>query len=200
MTSLVLLCAAIPGRKKVERAREAASVGRPFPEFRGVTLRGHPVSDSVFQGRVTLVSAWRIGCFWCMQEIAEYNALLDSVEDPRFQILSFAPQTREELDGFYGEDTSLASVAVRNLYGAPAPSYDVVPMCEQKRENAPEALVVQCDALEELLGADGLPVTLVVGPDGFIRHRHDGMLAEAASRRIDLRGFRRELDSLLRAL
>ena len=135
-----------------------------------------------------------------MLEVPEYNSLIDSIQDDRFQMISFAPQTREELTEFYGADTSKAPAALRYQMGTPVPRYDVLPMCIKKRKKDPNVIRVQCDDLEELLGADGFPVTFIVGPDGIIRHRHDGMIADPVTYKPQLGRFKQELDSLLRVL
>jgi peroxiredoxin len=198
--SVILLSASAPTKKRVSRGRESAAVGKPFPEFHGTTLFGNNVDGTVFRDHVTLVSAWRIGCAFCMLEIPEYNALIDSITDPRFQVLSFAPQTRDELVNFYSDDTSKAPAAARYQMGTPIPKYDVLPMCSKRREKDPNTLTIQCDVLEKLLGADGFPLTFIVGPDGIIRHRHDGLLADPVTFRPRLGRFKQELDSLLRVL
>jgi thiol-disulfide isomerase/thioredoxin len=198
LSAFLLAASAPPPKKRMHRAREATAVGKPFPDFSGTTLNGRQIDGGVFRGRVTLVSAWRIGCAFCMLEIPEYNSLVDSIADPRFQVISFAPQTRGELEEFYGSDTSKAPAAARYQMGIPVPKYDVLPMCSKKREKDPNVLTVQCDALEDLLGADGFPVTFIVGPDGTIRHRHDGLLADPITLQPQLGRFKAELDSLLR--
>ena len=190
----------LPSKKRVDKKRQATTVGSAFPTFSTTTFQGSTWNNSVFTGKVTLVSAWRIGCSWCMMEIPEYNNMLDTIHDPRFQMISFAPQTMDEISNFYGEDTAFAPAAIRVGMGVPVPAYDVAPMCTKKREKDPHVLTVQCDALEELLGADGFPVAFIVGPDGVIRHRHDGMLADPETMRPKLDLFMNELDSLLRSL
>ena len=192
-----LIGAGIPGKKKVARRLAETSVGRPFPAFSGTTLQNRAVDNSMFKDHVTLVSLWRIGCTWCMLEIPVYNALGDSIRDPRFQIFSMAPHTMDELVSFYSDDTTQVPALVRQAIGAPPPAYDALPMCSTKREKDPYTLSLQCDALEDLLGVDGYPVTFIVGPDGVIQHRHVGMYVDPVTYKPNMRSFLHELDSLL---
>jgi hypothetical protein len=103
----------------------------------------------------------------------------------------------DELVTFYGDDTTKGPVVARLAMGAPPPKYDALPMCSTKREKDPDVLTVQCNALEDLLGADGYPVTFIVGPDGVIQHRHDGMYLDTVTYQPNMRPFLKELDSLL---
>ncbi|HRD51027.1 MAG TPA: TlpA disulfide reductase family protein [Flavobacteriales bacterium] len=175
-------------------------MGHSFPEFSGNSLRGETWSNALFKDKVTLVSFWRIGCGACMLEMPAYDALLDSIRDRRFRIISMAPHTPDELEDFYSTESDASIAQVRNAMGGIIPRYDVLPMCSTKRFKKPGELGVQCGTLEKLFGADGFPVTLIVGPDGIIRHRHEGLPVDRSTMRPALDGFRRELDSLIRAL
>lgn len=196
----VLMAASLPLGRKGAKARAATAVGQPFPAFGGITISEAHWDNAIFKDKVTLVSLWRIGCTWCMLEIPYYDALLDSVNDPRFQIISLAPQTRDELAAYYstGQDSPVAKA--RDAMHWMIPRYDVLPMCATKRIKKAGELGIQCSALEELFGADGYPVTLVVGPDGVIRHRHEGLPVDAPTMQPKLDDFRNELDSPLRVL
>jgi hypothetical protein len=187
--SAVLLFSCDAGHRSIARARAGTNVGQPFPPFSGSTLQGERLDNSVFRDRVTLVSAWRVGCEWSQVEIAEYNRLRETITDRRFQMISMAPQTEEELQQFYGEPRD------GTIH---APAYPVVPMCRETDEISEEA--GRCTRLEELIGAEVYPITFIVGPDGTIRHRHDGLLVDATTFEPDMSVFRQELDSLLRVL
>lgn len=198
--SLMLTAMAIPGNRRAAKARSATAAGQPFPPFNGTALSGATWNNSLFRDRVTLVSLWRIGCGACMLEMPAYDALLDSIRDQRFQIISMAPQTRDELAAFYSADPHSPIGRACAAMDWKAPRYDVLPMCVTKRFKKAGELGVQCSALEALFGNDGYPVTFVVGPDGVIRHRHEGLPMDMATMRPSISAFRQELDSLLKAL
>lgn len=200
MAVLPLLGTDAPEDRRAKKVRAATAVGKPFPAFEGRTLGGEYWNNTVFQDKVTLVSLWRIGCTWCILEMPEYDRLLDSVRSDRFQVISLAPQTMDEVQGYYSNDSTLPAVQVRMAIGGIVPRYDVLPTCATKRETDPNVLTVQCSALEDLLGVDGYPATYIVGPDGLIRHRHIGMLVDPATHRPNMAGFRATLDSLVLAL
>ncbi len=195
----VLLVACDAQRTSASRARTLASVGLPFPEFSGTTLEGSTVDNGIFRNKVTLVSAWRIGCEWSLVEIAEYNHLYDSIRDPRFQMISMAPQDRNDLRGHYDKYGS-ADIGGEDRVMPVVPHYPVVPMCVEGSTSAAAPGDGRCTALEELVGAEMYPITFVVGPDGVIRHRHDGLMVDPETLKPDLSEFKRELDSLLTVL
>jgi thiol-disulfide isomerase/thioredoxin len=152
--------------------KQKLAPGRSFPHLNMTTLNGTVVDSSFFNGKITLVSFWRIGCLPSMMEIPAYNELIGRISDPRFQVISLSPHTRDELHAFYGEDTASTYVKVREALGSDVPRYDVIPMCSTRRSQDPSEIGVQCNTLKKLLDIDSYPVTLVVGPDRVIRHQH----------------------------
>src|SRR5690606_12639553 len=159
------------------------------------------IDNTTFNDRVTLVSAWRLGCRWSMLEIAEYNQMISEIRDDRFQVISFAPHTKDEMESFYRRDESMLN-QIKEAIDVPVavPEYDVLPMCSLKRYSQPDTIAAQCDALRDMLGVEEFPVTFIVGPDGVIRHRHDGLIVDEETMEPDISEFRADLDSLLRVL
>jgi hypothetical protein len=196
LAGIITLSSCDAQRGGILRSRQAASPGQAFPAFQGTTLNGRPVDNFIFEGHVTLVSAWRIGCEWSIVEIAEYNKLHDTLRDPRFQLISMTPQSREELSELFARHNA----GTPGFPGELVPRYDVLPMCTEEHARPADAGDGRCTVLEELLGAEVYPITFVVGPDGVIRHRHDGLIVHPETFEPDITEFRLELDSLLRVL
>lgn len=198
-TTLFFSCGA--GNKSLDVEPPHAEEGEPFPPFIGISVKGRTIDNTIFNDHITLVSAWRLGCKWSMLEIHEYNQLLKEVQDERFQIISLAPHTKEELEALYGGDQSMLG-RLKEITDAPiaVPEYDALPMCSLKRYEHPDSITAQCDAIRDLLDVNEFPVTFIVGPNGVIRHRHDGLIVDQQTMQPDISEFRADLDSLLRVL
>jgi hypothetical protein len=194
------LTASVTGKKDVSRTRKATSVGHRFPNFEGTTLWGQQFDHTRFKGRVTLVHVWKLDCHWSMKGIPEYSAIVDSISDPRFQMISMAPQTRVDLRRFYGPDSIASVPSVHRSTSSLIPHYDVLPMCTPLRKQPAYGPQDDCSTLEDLLGVIGYPVVLIVGPDGVIRYREEGFPINATSLEPDMRLFKIELDSMLKVL
>ncbi len=202
IASIIFLFSACgSGQKGLNTDAPEAAEGDPFPPFIGISVKGATIDNTAFNDRVTLVSAWRLGCRWSMLEIAEYNKMIGEIQNDRFQVISFAPHTKDEMEAFYRRDESMLN-QIKEAIDVPiaVPEYDVLPRCSLKRFSQPDTIAAQCDALRDMLGVEEFPVTFVVGPDGVIRHRHDGLIVNEDTMEPDISEFRADLDSLLRVL
>ena len=194
------LTTSVTSTKDPARIRKATSVGHRFPKFEGTTLWGRHIDQSLFKDRVTLIHVWKLSCHWSMKGIQEYSAMVDSITDPRFQMISMAPQTREDLGSAYGPDSIAPLPNVHRSASSRVPHYDVLPMCTPLRRPPAYGPAFDCRTLEDLLGVIGYPLVIIVGPDGVIHFREEGLPLDVATLQPDLRGFKHDLDSLLRVL
>jgi Thiol-disulfide isomerase and thioredoxins len=66
-------------------------IGRPFSEFRAITLDGKIITDKSLRGKVTIMNFWIQGCAPCMAEFEALSELYYKYKDnPEFQFLSFS--------------------------------------------------------------------------------------------------------------
>ena len=131
------------------------------PDFTLNDLNGKPLTLSSYRGKVVLLDFWATWCDPCRDEIPHFIALQDKYRDRGLQII-----------GVSMDDT-------------PEP---VREFQQQFRMNYP--IVMGSARIGELYGGIlGLPVALLIGPDGRIYSKHSGAMDTAA--------FEREIVPLL---
>jgi thiol-disulfide isomerase/thioredoxin len=102
-------------------ASELSAQTFPMPAIKGETLDGKKIDSAYFNGHLTLISFFYIGCPPCMKEIPVLNKLKDHFKSTSFQILAIAPHTPSVLTQFN-----------KTPSGTREPiSYDILPECSE---------------------------------------------------------------------
>jgi peroxiredoxin len=152
----MLAASCVLGGCPSEKARDAASKaeGTPAPQrapdFTLADLNGRQVKLSDFRGKLVVIDFWATWCPPCEFEIPVLNALYDSHRDRDVVILGVSVDT----DG---------PEAVRTY--------------AEKRQVRYQILLGS-ESLAREFGAPGFPSLIVVGPDGFIRSMHVGLVEQ----------------------
>jgi thiol-disulfide isomerase/thioredoxin len=121
-------------------------VGQPAPGLAVTTLDGDRVSLADLRGRVVLVDFWATWCGPCKQEMPELEAARQRMADvPVTMLMLSVDETSEPLDPFVKEAGYGFEVA---HIGPSGPKQDWL--------------------------VRGIPSLFVVGPDGVVRHQHQG--------------------------
>lgn len=148
------------GRTPTSAATGAAPAERALaPDFTRTSLDGDPVSVAQFRGRsAVVVNSWAIWCPFCVDELPDFAAV--SREFPAVTILAV---NRGE------------SVADQRRY-----------LAQVKGENLLESPLVFVsdpgDAVYQLLGGYGMPVTVFITRDGAVASVKSGPLTREEMR------------------
>jgi hypothetical protein len=157
--------------------RGAAIAGRlyaPVPVFSARRSDGGAHTPQSLRGRVTVLVLWDRTCADCHQLLSDLAAAPLAPAPPGKPGAERAPVEVVALD--LGESGGSAAALPQGLVGA--------------RPDDPAPLA-------RALGAETLPVTLVVEPAGFIQYRHTGYPADLAARRDWLERVRWQVQSLV---
>lgn len=98
-------CARLYQEKKGNRLEalnglRACVTGIPLPGFNASSITGSNVTSSDIKGTVTLINFWFIGCPPCITELPQLNELYGSLGEKGFKLISFTPDSHEEIKGF----------------------------------------------------------------------------------------------------
>jgi cytochrome c biogenesis protein CcmG/thiol:disulfide interchange protein DsbE len=129
------------------RARQIGSVDRALaPDFTLTDLSGRPLTLSSYRGKVILLDFWATWCDPCRDEIPRFNVLQDKYRGRGLQIIGVS------------------------MDDSPNPVRDFQ---QQFKMNYP--VVMGSARIGELYGGIlGLPVAVLIGPDGRIYSKHFG--------------------------
>ena len=126
------------------------------PEYSFVALDGSAISSTALEGRVVVVNLWATWCPPCRIEIPALQRLHE--------------------DYAAGGD-----VVVVGLAGDVEGERAVRPFLEERGVSYANGLLT-ADLRRAFGGVSGFPTTLVIGPDGVVRHRVVGFFAPPAMR------------------
>jgi thiol-disulfide isomerase/thioredoxin len=151
-------------------------LNNPLPDFSATSISGKNWSNKNLLGKVTLISFWYIGCLPCMSEAPYLSALNDSMHDKNFQLISFAKNNKNDLEGFLlNKSTSKDNTAqiLRMAFNARI-NYEVIPGCEFGTVSAPAPN--DCEYLNSKLGIQTYPTTIIVDKKGIVRYIKTGFV------------------------
>lgn len=136
----LLLAFILPVLGCEHRTETGFAPGKRPPDFMLPTLSGEPVALAAQRGKVVLVNFWATWCGPCVQELAELEALYQSLPRDSFTILAIASQEGEQ---------QVLSFAQR--YGLSFP-----------------VLIDSSGELKTRYGVKGVPESFVVGAQGTL--------------------------------
>ncbi|MCX4245658.1 TlpA family protein disulfide reductase [Paraliomyxa miuraensis] len=128
----------------------ASAIGQPAPTLAARTIDGEPVALSDFRGQVVLVNIWATWCKPCTKELPELARLQRELSAQGFTVLGVSIDKRQMLP------------RVRSMVTAYQLGYPVLFDPESRAVND--------------WNVRGYPTTVLVGRDGTIRWRRDGMI------------------------
>jgi peroxiredoxin len=136
--------------------------GEVMPDYRAASLDGRPADLARLRGQVVLLNLWATWCVPCRQELTDLAALHRARSGDGLTIVAASVDDRESRD-------------------------EVVRFV--RRRKLPFAVWLDPDdRASGLLGVRSMPTTLLIGRDGTIRWRRDGVLDprdEAFGRALD---------------
>ncbi len=136
-------------------ASELSAQTFPMPAIKGETLDGKKIDSAYFNGHLTLISFFYIGCPPCMKEIPVLNKLKDHFKSTSFQILAIAPHTPSVLTQFN-----------KTPSGTREPiSYDILPECS---EDSLPGTAPRCHTISRLFGVSAYPTAVLINRNGEI--------------------------------
>ena len=128
----------------------SAGVGAKVPRLTGVGLDGEYAQLEDHTGDVILVNVWATWCAPCMAELPELQRLHRALRDRGFTVVAIS------------EDTERAEQAVRDAVAELGLTFPV--------------WLDPSSQATERLRLSGYPASVVVGRDGVITWRRDGMI------------------------
>lgn len=152
---VALLCGvAVPACQGKDSGRPggaaASSIGQPAPALAGKTIDGDPLALADLQGQVVLVNVWATWCKPCMRELPELATLHRNHSAQGFTVLGVSVDKRQMLG------------KVRSMVTSYALEY---PMLFDPESQAIDPWQIA-----------GYPTSVLIGRDGTIRWRRDGMI------------------------
>jgi len=132
-------------------ARVAAESHPMAPRLSFTSLSGGKITLDEFKGSVVLLNFWTTSCGVCLSEIPTLSSLQDSYASQGLRVVGVAVDDNVD---------SIRKVAEQRHVNYTVASGD--------------------NQMEEQFGADGFPVTLVIGRDGRIYSRHSGAVSREA--------------------
>lgn len=153
LAALLGCCAIVPacqGKADADRSAALAFVGQPAPALAAKTIDGEDLSLADLRGQVVLVNIWATWCKPCTKELPELAKLHRERAAQGFSVLGVSIDKRQMLDK--------VRAAVR--------SYEIgYPMLFDPESRAVAPWKVH-----------GYPTSVLVGRDGTVRWRRDGMI------------------------
>ena len=147
--SLLLALACLPaceGKKGSERA----ALNEAAPRVTGKTLEGEYVALGDHAGKVVLLNVWATWCKPCRQELPELERLHRELGPEGLQVLAFSV------------DSPRAEPQVRKLAADLKLTFPIV--------------LDPANSSVKAYGVNGYPTSFIIGRDGQIRWRRDGMI------------------------
>ena len=134
----------------------AQEAGHALPQFELNLLDGGTFSSAEASGRVTVLNFFATWCGPCKAEMPDLISFYSHQDPARVRLVAIAAgdEHRLEIKGFV------------------------------KQNNLPFPVALEGEMLLNQLGSNGLPTTVIVGPDGHIRKQIQGAITEEALTRL----------------
>lgn len=146
--TLGVLAAAAGCGDGAEREDAEATLSPEAPPFAAVTLEGDSVRLADLRGAPVLLNVWATWCAPCREEIPELQTLHETFGPRGLRVIGVTVDSRS------------AAGDVRRFMDEYGMTYDIWWDPDQTSVSAFEAM--------------GVPLTVLIGPDGRIRWRHMG--------------------------
>lgn len=148
-------------------------LNRPVPAFTAHTLTGQLVDASYFKGKVTLLNFMYIGCQPCMAEMPLLQRLHQEYQG-RLQVVSIAPHTAQQLQGFQSRNTPEG--AIRRYFKVDSIRYALVPECDKAQPHEANFFGPECSTISSKFYADtnGYPMSFLIDQQGMVRRIYEG--------------------------
>jgi len=117
----------------------------PVPETPFISADGETIKLADLKGRFVLLNFWATWCAPCIRELPSIEALSQAVTDPRFEVMLVSI----DRGGAKVHQPFLQKLGITTLSSASDPSAKLL----------------------RALKSPGVPVTLLIGPDGMIQGR-----------------------------
>lgn len=158
LLAILLICPALAcpalacqGKDNGKPGSAAASqVGQPAPALAGKTIDGDDLSLADLEGQVVLVNVWATWCKPCERELPELAKLHRELSPQGFSVLGVSVDKRQVLAKVRATATSY-QLGYPNLFDPESQAIDPWKIA-------------------------GYPTSVLVGRDGVIRWRRDGMI------------------------
>jgi thiol-disulfide isomerase/thioredoxin len=127
------------------------------PVLQGSTLSGVRVDSSFYNGKLTLLSFFYIGCLPCMKEIPVLNRLKDHFADRPVQVVAVAPHNPGQLRAWNTPENTRS-------YRTEPIRYEIIPECTDSADKPGFSPV--CYTLSRRFGVSAYPTSVFIGPAG----------------------------------
>lgn len=75
-------------------------LGAQLPDFTAKTIEGKEISKTYFQGKVSIINFWFIGCHPCEDEMPVFNQLVEKYKDRSVNFLALSRNSPEDVQEF----------------------------------------------------------------------------------------------------
>jgi len=164
-------------------------VGQKIPLISGATTKGQKIDSNYFNGKVTLITFFHVGCNPCLYEI---NWLKKLKKQPGFQVLYIVPHTTKEMQLFNSSEPNYYS-RIRRKNKAATIDFDILSECEVKNKPSKDTL---CNAVSDQMRVTGYPTTFLVDGKRIIRQVWYGFAMDSVSAKQKIAEWQREIDKL----
>lgn len=149
-------------------------LGKKAPLLNTVTIDGIAVDSTFYNGKVTLLNFMYIACKPCMVEIPTLNKIHREIKSDKFQMVSIAAHTHEQVTAFLSDSNSVFS-AVRKRFKIDTISFKLIAECEsQNEETKQEEIELMCNTISKSFYVQGYPTTFLIDQQGYVRKVFEG--------------------------
>ena len=75
-------------------------VGANLPEFTAKTIEGKDINSKYFQGKVSIINFWFIGCHPCEEEMPVFNQLVEKYKNSKVNFLALSRNHALDIEEF----------------------------------------------------------------------------------------------------
>ena len=129
------------------------------PCLQGKTLSGINADSTYYNGKLTIISFFYIGCMPCMKEIPVLNRLKDHYAGRNLQILAVAPHNARQLREWNVKELTA-------LYKTEPIRYDILPECSDSLDKP--GFSPLCYTQSRKFGVNAYPTAVFVNGNGEI--------------------------------